>query len=157
MTESTDATIANSRGGATRFRRWAAKESIEDYSLRYAPTTFRRWTPVMVASTALGGIAYLADYAIGSSIVLANGAPSAVVGILLAPSAAACHHFSCLAWRPEKTASFPRTPRFTKTHSRHCQVADSYPGTSKSKPCRLPNSGWAPQMRTDQLATPLET
>lgn len=84
MTESTDTTIANSRGSATRFRRWAAKESIEDYSLRYAPTTFRRWAPVMVASTALGGIAYLADYAIGSSIVLANGAPSAVVGILLA-------------------------------------------------------------------------
>ncbi|MDT7590134.1 MAG: hypothetical protein QOE32_7684, partial [Pseudonocardiales bacterium] len=84
MTESTDATIVNSRGGGARFRRWAARESIEDYSLRFAPTTFRRWAPVMVASTALGGIAYLADYAIGSSIVLANGAPSALVGILLA-------------------------------------------------------------------------
>jgi purine-cytosine permease-like protein len=39
---------------------------------------------LVVASTALGGIAYLADYAIGSSIVLANGAPSALIGILLA-------------------------------------------------------------------------
>ena len=38
----------------------------------------------MVASTALGGIAYLADYAIGASVVLANGTPSAVLGILLA-------------------------------------------------------------------------
>ena len=84
MTETTDASIVNSRGGSSRFRGWAAKESIEDYSLRYAPTTFRRWGPVMVASTALGGIAYLADYAIGSSIVLTNGAPSAIVGILLA-------------------------------------------------------------------------
>ena len=38
----------------------------------------------MVASTALGGIAYLADYAIGASVVLTNGTPSALVGILLA-------------------------------------------------------------------------
>jgi purine-cytosine permease-like protein len=83
MTESSDATIVGSTGG-TRFRRWAARESIEDYSLRYAPTTFRRWTPVVVASTALGGIAYLADYAIGASVVLTNGMPSALVGILLA-------------------------------------------------------------------------
>lgn len=52
--------------------------------MRFAPTTFRRWTPIMVASTALGGIAYLADYAIGASVVLTNGTPSALVGILLA-------------------------------------------------------------------------
>src|SRR5712672_4794366 len=84
MTESTDATIVNSRGGGARFRRWAARESIEDYSLRFAPTTFRRWAPLMVASTALGGIAYLADYAIGASVVLTNGTPSALLGILLA-------------------------------------------------------------------------
>jgi hypothetical protein len=76
MAVTIDATIVKSPGGGSRFRRWAARESIEDYSLRYAPTTFRKWAPIMVASTALGGIAYLADYAIGSSIVLANGAPS---------------------------------------------------------------------------------
>jgi hypothetical protein len=79
-----DPTIAGSDGRARGFRRWAAKESIEDYSLRFAPTTFRKWTPLLVASTALGGIAYLADYAIGASIVLTNGAPSALIGILLA-------------------------------------------------------------------------
>ncbi|HEX4356235.1 MAG TPA: hypothetical protein VH141_01845 [Pseudonocardia sp.] len=83
-TEPTDATIANSSGRGARFRRWAARESIEDYSLRFAPTTFRRWAPLMVASTALGGIAYLADYAIGASVVLTNGTPSALLGILLA-------------------------------------------------------------------------
>jgi purine-cytosine permease-like protein len=84
MTESSDATIVGSTGGGARFRRWVARESIEDYSLRYAPTTFRRWAPIVVASTALGGIAYLADYAIGASVVLTNGMPSALVGILLA-------------------------------------------------------------------------
>ncbi|MBO0848689.1 MAG: hypothetical protein J2P20_04450, partial [Pseudonocardia sp.] len=88
MTESSDATIVGSTGdskdGSARLRRWAARESIEDYSLRYAPTTFRRWAPIVVASTALGGIAYLADYAIGASVVLTNGMPSALIGILLA-------------------------------------------------------------------------
>jgi Cytosine/uracil/thiamine/allantoin permeases len=48
------------------------------------PHDVRKWTPLIVASTALGGIAYLAGYAIGASIVLTNGAPSALVGILLA-------------------------------------------------------------------------
>ncbi len=84
MTQTIDPAVAGSDGGKRGFRRWAATESIEDYSLRYAPTTFRKWAPLMVASTALGGIAYLADYAIGASIVLTNGTPSALVGILLA-------------------------------------------------------------------------
>jgi purine-cytosine permease-like protein len=38
----------------------------------------------VVAGTALGGIAYLADYSIGASAVLTNGGPSAIVGILVA-------------------------------------------------------------------------
>ncbi len=84
MTQTIDPAIAGTGGERRGFRRWAAAESIEDYSLRFAPTTFRTWTPLIVASTALGGIAYLADYAIGASIVLSNGAPSALVGILLA-------------------------------------------------------------------------
>ena len=41
------------------------KEMLEDYSLRYAPTTYRKWSSFAVANTALGGIAYLADFAIG--------------------------------------------------------------------------------------------
>ncbi|GAB3857834.1 allantoin permease [Nocardioides maradonensis] len=59
-------------------------ESLEDYSLRYAPTAFRKWTPYVVATTALGGIAYLADFAIGASIVLTNGAASGIAAILAA-------------------------------------------------------------------------
>jgi len=31
---------------------------LEDYSLRYAPTTYRKWSSFAVANTALGGIAY---------------------------------------------------------------------------------------------------
>jgi purine-cytosine permease-like protein len=57
---------------------------LEDYSLRYAPRTFRRWSEFTVASAALGGIAYLADFAIGGSIAITYGFTNALVAILLA-------------------------------------------------------------------------
>ncbi|MFJ6849725.1 purine-cytosine permease family protein [Streptomyces sp. NPDC091271] len=62
----------------------AADESREDYSLRYAPHSFRRWSPSTVAGTALGGIAYLADFAIGASIVFTYGFTSGLASILAA-------------------------------------------------------------------------
>ncbi|MFE7709582.1 purine-cytosine permease family protein [Streptomyces sp. NPDC057486] len=62
----------------------AADESREDYSLRYAPHSFRRWSPSVVAGTALGGIAYLADFAIGASIVFTYGFTSGLASILAA-------------------------------------------------------------------------
>ncbi|WP_329040323.1 hypothetical protein OHT61_20890 [Streptomyces sp. NBC_00178] len=66
------------------YARLAADESREDYSLRYAPHSFRRWSPSMVAGTALGGIAYLADFAIGASIVFTYGFTSGLASILAA-------------------------------------------------------------------------
>ncbi|GAB3393979.1 purine-cytosine permease family protein [Amycolatopsis echigonensis] len=62
----------------------AANENREDYSLRFAAHSFRRWSPFVVATTALGGIAYLADFAIGASIVLTYGFTSGVLAILAA-------------------------------------------------------------------------
>lgn len=67
-----------------RFVNWAGQDTIEDYSLRYAPKSFRKWSPMACAITALGGIAYLADYSIGASIAVAHGSASAVVAILVA-------------------------------------------------------------------------
>ncbi|MEV3932040.1 hypothetical protein [Streptomyces sp. NPDC053728] len=66
------------------YAKLAADESREDYSLRYAPHSFRRWSPSMVAGTALGGIAYLADFAIGASIVFTYGFTSGFASILAA-------------------------------------------------------------------------
>ncbi|MEV4968160.1 MULTISPECIES: purine-cytosine permease family protein [Streptomyces] len=66
------------------YARLAADESREDYSLRYAPHSFRRWSPSTVAGTALGGIAYLADFAIGASIVFTYGFTSGIASILAA-------------------------------------------------------------------------
>ncbi|MGF7237682.1 MAG: hypothetical protein ACQSGP_22375, partial [Frankia sp.] len=46
----------------------SGKETLEDYTLRFAPRSYRRWGTGMVAISALGGIAYLADFAIGANI-----------------------------------------------------------------------------------------
>jgi len=57
---------------------------MEDYSLRYAPRSFRKWSEYAVATAALGGIAYLADYAIGASIAVTHGFTNAFWAILVA-------------------------------------------------------------------------
>lgn len=49
-------------GPKRRYAKLAADENSEDYSLRYAAASFRKWSPFAVATTALGGIAYLADF-----------------------------------------------------------------------------------------------
>ncbi|MFV0460858.1 MAG: purine-cytosine permease family protein [Actinomycetales bacterium] len=62
----------------------ANKETLEDYTLRFAPRHYRRWSPAVVATSALGGIAYLADFAIGANIGLAHGTTNALLGIFIA-------------------------------------------------------------------------
>lgn len=62
----------------------AANETLEDYTLRYAPYSFRRWSPKVVAITALGGIAYLADFSIGAGIGMTYGTTNAIFSILFA-------------------------------------------------------------------------
>ena len=59
----------------------AARETLEDYTLRFAPRSYRKWGPGVVAISALGGIAYLADFAIGANIGIANGTGNALLGI----------------------------------------------------------------------------
>ncbi|WP_432537016.1 purine-cytosine permease family protein [Kineococcus arenarius] len=62
----------------------ATSETLEDYTLRFAPRSYRRWTPGVVATSALGGIAYLADFSIGANIGIAHGTVNALLGIALA-------------------------------------------------------------------------
>ncbi|SFS57394.1 purine-cytosine permease family protein [Saccharopolyspora flava] len=62
----------------------AVRETLEDYTLRFAPRSYRRWKPGVVATTALGGIAYLADFSIGAGIGLSYGTVNALVAILVA-------------------------------------------------------------------------
>src|ERR1700759_394650 len=85
-TDTAAGTGAPAGAGQTRraYHRWAKNDTLEDYSLRYAPKSFRRWSPYVVATTALGGIAYLADFAIGGSIAISYGFTSAAVAIGIA-------------------------------------------------------------------------
>lgn len=64
--------------------RAAAAESLEDYTLRFAPRSYRKWGPGVVATSALGGIAYLADFSIGANIGLTHGTVNGLIGILVA-------------------------------------------------------------------------
>lgn len=70
------------------YNAWVATETIEDYSLRYAPQSFRKWSEFLVANTALGGISFLALEAIGGSLVISYGFSNSfwailVVGLLI--------------------------------------------------------------------------
>ncbi|KNX36299.1 purine-cytosine permease family protein [Luteipulveratus halotolerans] len=62
----------------------SANETLEDYTLRFAPRSYRRWGTGVVATSALGGIAYLADFSIGANIGIAHGTTNALLGIGIA-------------------------------------------------------------------------
>ncbi|TVS89072.1 hypothetical protein [Mycobacterium helveticum] len=59
----------------------ATRETLEDYTLRFAPRSYRRWSTAVVGVSALGGIAYLADFAIGANVGIAYGTTNALWGI----------------------------------------------------------------------------
>jgi signal transduction histidine kinase/purine-cytosine permease-like protein len=70
------------------YQSWVANESLEDYALRYAARSYRRWSPGVVANTAIGGISFLALEAIGASLTISHGfantiAAVAVVSLLI--------------------------------------------------------------------------
>ena len=59
----------------------ATRETLEDYTLRFAPRSYRRWSTAVVGISALGGIAYLADFAIGANVGISYGTGNALCGI----------------------------------------------------------------------------
>ncbi len=65
------------------YQAWVANETMEDYSLRYAAKSFRRWSPFVITNTALGGISFLALEAIGGAITLNYGFVNAFLAILI--------------------------------------------------------------------------
>jgi len=66
------------------YNQWVADETLEDYALRYSPSGFRKWSPLLLANTALGGISFLALEAIGAVLLLNYGFSNAFWAILLA-------------------------------------------------------------------------
>ncbi|MFP8835174.1 ATP-binding protein [Hydrogenophaga sp. XSHU_21] len=70
-----------------RFRReynsWVADETMEDYALRYAPRSFRKWSEWRVANTSFGSLSFLALEAIGGAIAINYGFANAMWAILV--------------------------------------------------------------------------
>ncbi|MDF1881764.1 EAL domain-containing protein [Sulfurimonas sp. MAG313] len=66
------------------YNRLVADETLEDYSLRYTPKSFRKWSELLIANTALGSISFLALEAIGASIAISYGFSTAFWAILTA-------------------------------------------------------------------------
>jgi len=64
------------------YNRLVANETLEDYALRFAPRSFRKWSEARVAATALGSISFLALEAIGGAVMVSYGFTNAVAAIL---------------------------------------------------------------------------
>ncbi|MGI9286390.1 MAG: EAL domain-containing protein [Pseudomonadales bacterium] len=64
------------------YNKWVAAESLEDYALRYTPSSFRKWSGFILSNTALGSISFLALEAIGATIAINYGFNTAFLAIL---------------------------------------------------------------------------
>ena len=62
---------------------WVASETLEDYALRFAPRSSRRWSIGRVAVTSLGGAgAFLVLEAVGATLLVQHGFVNAALAIL---------------------------------------------------------------------------
>lgn len=64
------------------YNQWVANQTIEDFSLRFTAKKIRKWSPYLVANTALGSISFLALESIGGSITLQYGYVNAITAII---------------------------------------------------------------------------
>ncbi len=70
------------------YNTWVGNETLEDYALRFAPRSFRKWSVSQVAATAFGSVSFLALEAIGGALMINYGFTNAlwaivVVGIVI--------------------------------------------------------------------------
>ncbi len=65
------------------YNSWVANESLEDYALRFAPRSFRKWTEFQVANTAFGSTSFLVLEAIGGFLSVNYGFTNAFWAILM--------------------------------------------------------------------------
>ena len=64
------------------YNKWVSNQTIEDFSLRFTAKKIRKWSPFIVANTALGSVSFLALESIGASITLQYGYVNATTAIL---------------------------------------------------------------------------
>jgi len=64
------------------YNSWVARETMEDYALRYTPQRFRRWSEWRVANTAFGAASFLILEAVGATLLVQYGWANAFWAIL---------------------------------------------------------------------------
>ncbi|MFT8709512.1 MAG: hypothetical protein ABF820_08795 [Sporolactobacillus sp.] len=65
-----------------KYSKFVSNPILEDYSLRYAPTSFRKWSPWMVFLTGIGGNVAMASYALGGSLTVSFGVGNTLLATL---------------------------------------------------------------------------
>jgi signal transduction histidine kinase/CheY-like chemotaxis protein/purine-cytosine permease-like protein len=61
---------------------WVARETMEDYALRFTPRSFRKWSALRVANTAFGASSFLVLEAVGGTLMVDYGFINAFWAIL---------------------------------------------------------------------------
>jgi signal transduction histidine kinase/CheY-like chemotaxis protein/purine-cytosine permease-like protein len=64
------------------YNSWVARESMEDYALRFTPRSFRKWSEWRVANTAFGAASFLILEAVGATLLVQHGFVNAALAIL---------------------------------------------------------------------------
>jgi signal transduction histidine kinase/purine-cytosine permease-like protein/DNA-binding NarL/FixJ family response regulator len=64
------------------YNAWVARESLEDYALRFTPRSFRKWSEWRVANTAFGAASFLVLEAVGATLLVQYGFVNAFWAIL---------------------------------------------------------------------------
>src|SRR6218665_2317355 len=64
------------------YNAWVARETLEDYALRFTPHAFRRWSGFRVANTAFGAASFLVLEAVGATLLVEYGFINAFWAIL---------------------------------------------------------------------------
>ncbi|MCB1889946.1 MAG: response regulator [Rhodocyclaceae bacterium] len=65
------------------YNTWVARETLEDYALRFTPRSFRRWSELRVANTAFGAASFLVLEAVGATLLVEYGFVNAAMAILV--------------------------------------------------------------------------
>jgi len=64
------------------YNSWVARETMEDYALRFTPRSFRKWSALRVANTAFGAASFLVLEAVGGTLLVEYGFINAFWAIL---------------------------------------------------------------------------
>ena len=64
------------------YNAWVARETLEDYALRFTPQRFRKWSMFRVANTAFGAASFLVLEAVGATLLVQYGFANALWAII---------------------------------------------------------------------------